>query len=248
MEEPIKGDPITRKTQVNHLLDQHFHSAEHSQIEGLVNFLHKEFLTKKIKFPILEHCGVKLFQEVPIQYHRDLCWNIFHLKTIGGNVLIAMLLQKRLAVDSNEALSIATRIIEKADIWYICDIIGERVFGYYLLHEPKTMIPKIDQMFKEENRWVIRSLGAGVHLATKWGLSTHYANEALQLLLTMAQSKDKEIRQGVGWAAKTIAKFHPNLVDIHSATIEDPDLVANWFRRKIQIGLERSTYAKRNSS
>ncbi|MEM7297381.1 MAG: DNA alkylation repair protein [Bacteroidota bacterium] len=246
MAEPITGDPITRKSQVNYLLDQYFSSFEPSQIEDLVYFLHNEFLNRKIKFPILEHCGIRLYEEVPIEFHQNICSKIFDLKTIGGNVLIAMLLQKRLEIDADKALSLAQHFTELADIWYICDIIGERVFGYHLLHQPEKMLPKIKKMLKEENRWVIRSLGAGIHLATKWGLSAPFVDEALLLLLTMAQSKDKEIRQGVGWAAKTIAKFHPQLVEIHVDKIEDPELVANWFRRKVQIGLERNKYAKRN--
>ena len=61
-------------------------------------------------------------------------------------------------------------------------------------------------------------------------------------------SKEKEVRQGIGWAAKTTAKFHPDIIQQYQSEIHNQEKVANWFRRKIQIGLERHEYAKRNRS
>ena len=56
----------------------------------------------------------------------------------------------------------------------------------------------------------------------------------------------KEIRQGIGWAAKTTARFHPDIIANFNNEIQDSSAVANWFRKKIEIGLNRNKHAQRN--
>lgn len=237
------GNDITKKTQIDELLNAYFQSETHS-IDRLVEFLNNTILNKKVKFPLLEHCGRRLSQAVNEDRHFDLCDQIFDLKTIGGNVLIGVILQHQCEVDIQNTISKTVEIVSKADIWYICDIIGERVFGHCFRHHPKVMIPAMKRLIERENRWVIRSLGAGFHNAVKWGLPAKESASGFQLLLTLATSKDKEIRQGIGWAAKTTAKFHPDIIEKNRSVVDDSSKVAGWFRRKITIGLERNRYAK----
>ncbi|MFK8036961.1 MAG: DNA alkylation repair protein [Crocinitomicaceae bacterium] len=167
-------------------------------------------------------------------------------KTEGGNVILGKMLQNRLPNHFNESFKKATEYIADADIWYVCDIIGERVFGYALLTESEKSIPLIKELSKHNTNWVIRSLGAGVHYAIKKGLNKDNVKIVFRLLLTMANTQDKEIRQGVGWAAKTTAKFHPDIITFFQRDIDNTNRVANWFRNKISIGLNRNRYAKRN--
>ena len=174
------------------------------------------------------------------------CQEFYRLKTEGGNVLLGIILQKRLTNHFNQSIEKAAEYIADADIWYVCDIIGERVFGYSLLHQPEKTIPEIIKLSNHPTHWVIRSLGAGSHYAIKKGLDKNNVKTVFSLLLSMANTKDKEIRQGVGWAAKTTAKFHPDIIEFYKIEIEDQEQVAQWFRKKIEIGLNRNNYAKRN--
>src|SRR5690606_17343526 len=153
------------------------------------------------------------------------------------NVILGKILQLRLPQNFNQSLEKATDYISKADIWYICDIIVERVFGYALLYYPTKMLPEYKKLTSYSTNWVVRSMGAGEHYAIKKGLGKEDVRQLFEVLLTMANTNDKEVRQGVGWAAKTAAKFHPELITHFHAEIENRDKVANWFRQKIEIGL-----------
>lgn len=58
----------------------------------------------------------------------------------------------------------------------------------------------------------------------------------------MANTSNKEIRQGIGWAAKTTAKFHPEIINNFKDQILQTEKVKTWFRTKIRIGLDRGRY------
>lgn len=237
---------ITRKSDLKPILA---HCASIYSTEGmkaLVSTVHEQILSHKVKFPLLEFCAETLFQTLPLPQQLTFCDQIEQLKTEGGNVILGFMLQLRLNDNFNESIDKATYYTSRAHIWYICDIIGERVYGYALLHFPKKAIPELQKLAHHRTHWVVRSIGAGIHYAIKKGLSATHVDTMFQLLLTLGNSKNKEIRQGIGWAAKTTARFHPQLIKKYTNEIENTEYVANWFRKKIEIGLQRHAYAQRN--
>ncbi|WP_350285128.1 DNA alkylation repair protein [uncultured Croceitalea sp.] len=237
---------LTRKSQLLPLLHKCIQTYHDFGVSRCAMVIDQELLSKKVKFPLLEHCGFMLYNEIPQNKHLQLCDFIAQLKTIGGNVIIGIVLKQRLGEHFEESLAKATEYISKADSWHICDIIGERVFGHALLHHTERTIPKVKQLTQHSSNWVVRSLGAGFHNAIKWGLDKVYAQQLFQLLLTLGNTKDKEIKQGVGWAAKTTAKFHPEIIAYFKEDIQNPNNVGQWFRTKVRIGLERNKHAKGN--
>ncbi|WP_046746155.1 DNA alkylation repair protein [Kordia zhangzhouensis] len=237
---------ITKKSEIKEILDKCFVKYTQSGLNSLISEIHISILSSKVKFPILEYCAEVIYEILPENQHIPFCDNIQNLKTEGGNVLLGKILQKRLNINFKQSIEKATEYIADADIWYVCDIIGERVYGYSLLHQPQKTIPELKKLSKHKTNWVIRSLGAGTHYAIKKGLDKENVKTMFNILLPMANTKDKEIRQGVGWSAKTIAKFHPDIIELYKSDIENTEKVANWFRNKIKIGLNRNTYAKRN--
>ncbi|MEZ5016175.1 MAG: DNA alkylation repair protein [Flavipsychrobacter sp.] len=237
---------ITKKPEVTKRVDSCIKVYNAKGIDAGVAAIQEHILSAKIKFPLLEHAATLLYEQLPEEDHIPLCTKIEQLKTIGGNVLIGIILQQRLSTHFSKSLEMATHYISLADVWYVCDIIGERTYGYALLHYPEQTLPIIKKLSTSDSNWVIRSLGAGGHYAIKKGLKAKHAVQLFQLLLTMANTKDKEIRQGVGWAAKTTAKFHPDIIQQHQKEINNTEQVANWFRKKIEIGLNRNSYAQRN--
>lgn len=237
---------ITRKSDIKILLEQCITSYHTNGLTACVDQFNNLILTQKVKFPLLEYCANELYTSLPQDLQIQFCDSIQSLKTEGGNVILGKILQNRLNGNFDESFIKATEYIADADIWYVCDIIGERVFGYALLTQPDQTIVKIKALSNHPTNWVIRALGAGVHYAIKKGLDQNNVMIVFKILLQMANTKDKEIRQGVGWAAKTTAKFHPEIIDHYQNDIQDTDQVANWFRQKISIGLNRNDYAKRN--
>ena len=233
-------ESITKKSEIYIHLDNALAYYHADKISGLISFLRDNILNKKVKFPLLEHCGHFLFERVPGSKHIAICDGIHKLRTIGGNVIIGIILQDRLAKHYPESLEQAAKYISEANEWYVCDIIGERVFGFALLNHPQKTIIQIRELSTHTSTWVVRSLGAGIHYAVKKGLSTNAILPVFKILMAHARSKDRHIRQGIGWAAKTIAKFHPDIIKDLQEDIQDKELVENWFRNKIKIGLMRS--------
>ena len=239
---------VTRKSEVKEYLQRCISAYQEKGLSACVLELSCQILNRKVKFPLLEFCAHQLSEKIKVDEQIALCDRIEALKTEGGNVIISIMLQNRLENHFQESIDKATEYTSKADVWYVCDIIGERVYGFALLYYPDKTIPVIRKLSNHSKNWVIRSLGAGVHYAVRKGLDKQNVTTVFSTLLTMANTKDKEIRQGIGWAAKTTARFHPNIIEQYHAEIYNQEKVAFWFRRKVSIGLERHKYyAKRNS-
>ena len=237
---------ITRKSDLREILG---HLPNYNPSGGkdlFVNYIVDHILNYKIKFPLLEFVGEELFNKIPEANHIEFCDLLFSKQTMGGLVIIGKILQLRLGTSPEEAIDKATEYISQADEWYICDIIGERVYGFGMCYHTETCFQPTIAIFKHNNRWVLRGMGAGCHFAIKRGLSQMDTEKLFKALLTFGKSKDKEIRQGIGWACKTTAKFHPELIQTYKETIENESLVDNWVRRKIQMGLDRAKYIEQN--
>lgn len=222
---------------------------QHYQNEGLnalVKALHQEVLVQKIRFPLLERCASLLFDAIPSDDQIALCDAIADLKTMGGNVLLGIILQKRLETHFEESMAKSIEYIAQGAEWYVCDIIGERVYGVSLLQNTAPTMRVLRKMASDPDQWVARSIGPDCHYALKKGLPKADALIVFELLLSMASVKNKEVKQGVGWAAKTTAKFHPDIIAKYRAQIDDTTQTGQWFRTKVRIGLERNAYAKRN--
>lgn len=236
---------ITRKSEIRTCLQRILPLYNSDNLCDFVNQLNDSILSCKVKFSLLECVGEELYSFIPKEEHLRLCDSIFEKGTMGGLVVIGKLLQLGLPFNSELVIQKAEYYISLADEWYICDIIGERVFGFGMRYHTEDCFNRIKSIFKSDNRWVLRSMGAGSHFAIKRGISVEYTEELLIELLKYGKSKDKEIRQGIGWACKTTAKFHPKLIQSYSDIIADETQVDNWVRRKVKIGLERAEYLRK---
>lgn len=216
--------------------------------EGLKAFhrvFHERILIHKVKFPLLEFCAEVLYGILsPTDDDIALCELMVKEKTIGGNVIMGIILKERGHANPNLAFEKAAEYIADADDWYVSDIIGERVFGFTLLTQFDTAFPLFQKLGSHSSFWVVRSIGAGGHNAIKGGLEKENALQLFDLLISLTDTTNYQIRRGIGWAAKTTAKFHPDIIQERKVELNRPE-IPNWFRRKIQIGLNRNAYAKR---
>ncbi len=237
---------ITRKSDIRIRLQECLQTYDEEGLIACCDVTYKTLLSHKVKFPLLEFCGEQFYEHLLEIDHIPFCDHIQSLKTEGGNVILGIMLQKRLDHHYEESIQKTTAYIADADMWYVCDIIGERVWGVSLLQTPEKTMAVIEAKTHHESHWVIRSLGAGIHYAIKKGLPKVYVKMLFDLLLTCANTTNKEIRQGIGWAAKTTAKFHPDIIRFRESELNNTQNVANWFRKKVAIGLERHQHAKGN--
>ena len=230
---------LTKKSEVRTALAHCLQGRERNP-KSLACLLLSEILSHKVKFPLLEFCGAEIYARAPTYLHLTICEEISSLKTIGGDVIIAIILQKGMERDPTEAIKQAAKFIELSGTWHATDIIGERVFGWGLLHEFDAALTMLYKLKNSRNKWVVRSIGPGCHNAVKNGLDSRKTERLFDLLLSLADAKEYHIKTGIGWAAKTIAKFHPQMIEQYDL---ENKRVGQWFRTKVRIGIERNKYA-----
>lgn len=233
---------ISRKPIVRAEVEASLLAYESGGLSSLVKELDERLLQLKVRFPLLEYASELLFEAIEDEVQIPFCDRILALAREGGNVVLGKMLQLRLELHYQESLEKAAYYIASGQAWYVSDLIGERVFGVALLNFPERSLKAIHKLATHPSHWVLRALGAGSHYAVKKGLEKDWAEKLFQFLLTLAAHKDREVRRGIGWAAKTSARFHPEIIELYKEKIEDQAKVDNWFRRKVNMGLERNAY------
>ena len=236
---------ITRKSEVRSELETCALVFKKSGLDALVEEVHRRLLLNKVKFPLLEFAATELSELIPDQEQLDFCDKIERFRTIGGNVILGIMLQLRLKTHLEQSFEKAAQYISNSEEWYVSDIIGERVFGYALLNWPDPVLPYLRKYANHENNMVQRSTGAGMHYAIKKGLAKAFTIPVFELLISKASITDYEAKRGIGWAAKTMARFHPDVVGQYRQEIESKN-TGQWFRTKVKIGLARNRHAKGN--
>lgn len=238
-------ETITRKPNIRSIVEDSLRSFDSKKTKAFVDSLEKDLLNHKIKFPLLEYAATIILAETPEESHLRIADDIALRKTIGGNVLLGIMLQNQLHSDPQTAFSKAAEYIEHGAEWYVTDIIGERVFGIALLTQFDAALKYLKNLSKHPSNWVVRSIGPGAHYAIKKGLSEKETEILFSLLLSLGNATDFHVKSGIGWAAKTTAKFHPEIISLHQDAI---NRTGPWFRSKIKIGLERHAYVQARRS
>lgn len=236
---------ITTKRVVRIGLEECRRGYDRGGISVLVNEVNKQFLQAKVKFPLLEFIAEEIIEFLPDSKQVSFCHMIAELQTEGGNVLLGKILQIRLDRNLDESLELAAEFIEQGEEWFVTDIIAERVYGVGLLNHFRNTLAFLKKLRNHKSPWVERAIGPGSHYAIKKGLSASDTDKVFQLLLSLRDAKDPNVKTGIGWAAKTTAKFHPDIIEKYRDQIEDPK-TGQWFRTKVEIGLKRNAYAKGN--
>jgi hypothetical protein len=213
-----------------------------------IKAIHINILKQKIRFPVLEYFAELLFEIIPNKHLYKFLDKLIALDEIGSYTIAGKLLQLNLKNDFSGSHKKANEYILQGNVWYACDMISERVLGVMLLNHAEETITINKKQIAGENFWLIRSVGVATHLATKWGLPKKYAIQQFELLLGKANVTDYHATTGIGWAAKTIAKFHPDIIKQFEKELDSPN-VKQWFKTKVKIGLGRSAkYATKYTS
>ncbi|MBX2844011.1 MAG: DNA alkylation repair protein [Flammeovirgaceae bacterium] len=230
-------EQITKKSEIRALLPSVLEKYSIINHRAFIKKLDEVFLTKKIKFPLLEFIGIEIAKAVPYEKQVEVMDDIMLLDREGGNAVVGIICQLRLETDYEATFLLAKKYIIKGDKWYVCDIIGERVLGYGLLTNPNKAWPVLNNFAKHENKWVVRSVGVGIHYAVKKGLPFEHIERCFRLLISLSKTTDFHTKKGIGWAAKTVATFHPDFILNRLEEIQNNSQIRQWFKTKLKIGL-----------
>ena len=213
---------------------------EEKDYYGCIALLHKKILAKKTKFPILEYTTHELFARIPDGCQIPFCDKITQLNELGSSVVTGTALQMRLDDHLEESIAKSIEYIQHGNEWFHCDHISERVLGFALLKYPDLIMPILPSFLSDTDKWIVRMVGVGGHYAVKKGLKRKYVEELFTLLIGNANKINPDEKSGIGWAAKTCAKFHPNIAMKYKAFIDTDPKVGQWFRTKVETGLAGS--------
>ena len=235
---------ITKKSDIIRIGNEVLEELKAGQKSFLAE-LEKKVLSKKVKFPILEHLALMFYENIPTNQLFHFCDKIIDMDYEGGYPLVGKCLQFHLEKDLDFCFDKAVNYILRGNVWYACDLISERVFGHGMLVDFQRSFPKAKNLTKHESDWIGRGIGVATHYAVKKKLPKADVEKLLELALSESSRKEFHVKRGVGWGAKTIAKFHPDLIEKHREQVEERMASAKWFATKINIGLDLSKkYAK----
>ncbi len=192
-------------------------------------------LAARTPFRYLERIGAPL-GELPLSKTQPLFDQIAKHKTEGGWVVIAGALNTSLATAFEPAFKLAHHYTCLADIWYACDIFGERVPGPALRINFDRALSLLLPWREDPNPWIRRMTGVAVHFwakRAKGASGTRKQAAALLAFLTpMFEEWHMDAVKGVGWGLKTLGRFYPKLA---AAWLEDQIQVKNRKHRSLMV-------------
>jgi len=230
---------ITQKPVVQLRVEKCLGLYHQKNIQPFIKEFHQLILKSKVRYPLLEYSAKLLVEKIEWDDQIRAADQIMQLHENGCSVVAGIILQLRLPKAVDEPIKKAGEYMILGDEWYVCDNLAERVMGHSLLLFPQKTIPILRQLTQHENKWLVRSVGVATHYATKKGLKKKFAEEMFQILLAQSHLTDFHTKTGIGWGAKTIVKFHPDIYQKYKKKIE-VDSVRPWFKTKLKIGLGRS--------
>ncbi len=204
--------------------------------------LDKEILQHKVKFPILEYVACEINATLRQDEEDKLIEKMAEARHISSYPVIGKLIQLRLDTDLEAAYHLAIKHIIRGNEWYACDIISERVFGEGTLRNFELSLELMNAMGDHGNLWIERSIGIASHYATKKKLPKDQVEQLLLLMIRHAWKTQYFTKKGIGWAGKTIAKYHPDLIHKHAELMRNTKL-SRWFITKVNTGLSMAKAA-----
>ena len=172
-------------------------------------------LDSKVSFPLLDEIGKQLGQAGRLDKNRYFVVfdSIIETDKMGGYVIVGQGLAQFFDDNLEASLLKAKEVITKGKTWYVCDIIGERVFGHALVGYFDEALTVLKQLTGDENQAVRRSLGVSVHFFAKRKPKDIESMRRLfgAVLLPLVEDKRVFVVKGTGWGLKTIGRYQPEL-------------------------------------
>lgn len=240
----MSGAILNSKTSMTAIAESLLQVLQQQGREAFLHSLNRQVLSQKVRFPILEHAATIFHRAIPARQHFPLCETIAATRLVGAWALVGKWWQLLQSDHWEESLRRAEKWMTAGDEWYVCDIVGERVLGHGLLTQPLRMLPHLQALSRHQNHWMVRGVGVAAHYAVKKGLPRAHCAPLFTLLLSLGGDTRFHVKRGIGWGAKTVARYHPDLVQALAPDWETHPQLKTWFRTKVRIGLGRAAYDK----
>ena len=197
-------------------------------------------LASGTKTSIIEYVTREILQGFPDPCQIPFCDKITKLNERGSSIVTGTALQIRLETDLEESIEKSIEYARLGDDLAHCDQLSERVLGFAILNYPEIIVPVLPALIKEDERWIVRMVGVGSCHAVKNGLAPNFVEDLFNLLIANSGLTNADDKEGIGWAAKSTAELHPDIVGKYRNYIETDPNVGRWFRSNIELGLSQS--------
>jgi 3-methyladenine DNA glycosylase AlkD len=168
---------------------------------------------ERTPFPFLERVGEAL-GTAPNEAADVFLDHIASERNEGGWVVIGSALGTRLGRNPAEVFAQCRDFVVRGDVWYVADILGERVPGPALLADFEPSLGLLTSWRQDPNRWVRRAAGVAIHFWAKrarGAAGTHArARELLGFLEPVLEEHEQDAIKGLGWGLKTLGKYYPD--------------------------------------
>ena len=204
-------------------------------------------LDSKVPFPYLDEMGKILGTKGKQDHQRyfDEFDEIIEANKMGGYVIVGQALAQLLETQLKPSIYKAKEAVIKGKTWYVCDIIGERVFGQALVDHFEPAFRVIQKMTSTQEQEVKRSIGVGVHFfAKRRPKDVDRMKHLLSMLTVMVEDKRVFVVKGVGWGLKTIGRHQPKLIEDYVQNVLKTKNVSKLMLRKATKYLDDETKQK----
>ena len=171
------------------------------------------WLKRRIHFAMLDRVA-REFGRVSLGKQDEFLSMLAKNGAIGSWPLIGTAPAEQLGNDLESALARERAFIMIGDVWYAADAVGERVAGTALVRYFDAALMHLATWRADQNRWVRRSIGVGVHVWAKRtrGIEPAQAGRLLEFLEPLWGEQEMDAVKGVGWGLKTIGRYYPQLM------------------------------------
>lgn len=138
---------------------------------------------------------------------------IINYNAMGGFVIVGQSLIHFLPDVFDKVMEKSREYIIEGDVWYVCDIIGERSLGHAVVNHFDITVPWLKRFLEDDNKWVKRSVGVSIHFFSKRILDQPEKTKVLlKVVEPYLEEKQIDFVKGIGWGLKTIGKHHPDIL------------------------------------
>lgn len=203
------------KKEIEQLAEKVVNLTVSGNSEGALTVL-KPILDFKCPFAKLDTLGRQIGKasvQIDIPKFFETFDRIIDYNAMGGVVIVGQSLIHFLPLAFEKVMEKSREYIIKGDVWYVCDIIGERSLGHALVCHFDTTVPWLKKFLDDDNKWIRRSVGVSIHFFSKRVLDQPQKTRVLlKLIEPHLEEKQIDFVKGIGWGLKTIGKHHPDIL------------------------------------
>jgi 3-methyladenine DNA glycosylase AlkD len=135
------------------------------------------------------------------------------MKSHGCYLIVAKALSKMLETHFEPCWHRARDYIAQGESFEASDYVGQGVLGEALIRYFDQTVGVLEELSRDESRWVRRAVGAAVQFFSEEVRDADRNRRLLELTLPLMGSDDEVVLKGVGWGLKTIGRYHPDLLE-----------------------------------